>query len=70
MYTRVSDPKAATAAFRSGVTEVAFYTMPTRPDEETRSAVEASSGDVIRDVQEIGKASGAAIGWGELDRFG
>lgn len=60
------DTEGATAAFRSGVTEVAFFTMPTRPDGATRSAIEAGSENVLRDVQKIGKASGAAIGWGEL----
>jgi len=40
--------------------------MPTRPDEATRTESDEGSKDVIRDVQEIGKASGAAIGWGEL----
>lgn len=57
------DIDGATAAFRSGVTEVAFFTMPTRPDEAARTAIEAGSANVLRDVQEIGKAFGAAIGW-------
>jgi hypothetical protein len=40
--------------------------MPTRPDEEKRAAVESGSTDVLREVQEIGKATGAAIGWGKI----
>lgn len=68
VYTHVANCEAATAAFRSSVTEVAFYTMPTRPDEATRAAIEAGSETVLREVQVIGKATGAAIGWGKLSR--
>ncbi|MCJ1474094.1 hypothetical protein MMC13_002752 [Lambiella insularis] len=63
VFTRVANPEGATAAFRSGVTEVAFYTMPARPDDATRAEIDAAFGTTIRDVQAIGKASGAAIGW-------
>lgn len=65
VFIRVANPEAATAAFRSPVTEVAFFTLPTRPDEETKTAIEDSSATVLREVQTIGKASGAAIGWGQ-----
>jgi hypothetical protein len=40
--------------------------MPTRPDDETKASIEKASVDVIQEVQSIGKATGAAIGWGML----
>jgi hypothetical protein len=40
--------------------------MPSRPDEATRNEIDEGSKNVLRDVQEIGKATGAAIGWGKL----
>ena len=48
------------------MTEVSFLIMPTRPDEETKAAIEEELVVTLRDVETIGKASGAAIGWGEL----
>ena len=66
VYIRVSDIEGATAAFRSGVTELAFYTLPTRPNEEMESVVEHGSVVMLRDVQTVGKAMGASLGWGEL----
>lgn len=37
--------------------------MPTRPDQAERTKIEAGCVTVLREVQEIGKAIGAAIGW-------
>lgn len=48
------------------MTEVAFYTLPTRPDAETKSEIEESLVTTLQEVQTIGKASGAAIGWGKF----
>jgi len=65
VYTRVSNPPDATASLRSGVTEVAFYTMPNRPSSSEQTEMEGDFTTVIREVQEIGKATGAAVGWSE-----
>ncbi|RDW80127.1 hypothetical protein BP6252_04765 [Coleophoma cylindrospora] len=63
LYVHVTDTQGALAAFRSGVTEVAFYTMPDRPDEALRAEIEDPSGTTLQNVQVIGKATGAAIAW-------
>lgn len=48
---------------RSGVTEVAFSTLPTHPDEATQAAIAKGSVDSLRDVETIGNATGSTIGW-------
>jgi hypothetical protein len=67
VYTHVSNPEGATKAFRSGATGISFCAMPAQPDEETMNAPEdAAASNIVRDVQEICKAIGAAIGWGKV----
>jgi hypothetical protein len=42
--------------------------MQTRPGEEAKAEIENTLVTVLHEVQSIGKATGAAIGWGEFLR--
>jgi DNA uptake protein ComE-like DNA-binding protein len=56
--------ESATKAFRSGVTEVAFFTFPSRPQQEMKVAINEGSVDSMKEVETIGHATGSTIGWG------
>jgi len=62
MYTRFSSNEAL-AAFRAPVTEIAFMTLPNRPDEEMKASIEEQMKPIGRDVETVGKSWGSAIGW-------
>jgi hypothetical protein len=49
---------------RSAVSEVAFFILPTVPDEATKKAFESASVGSLEEVETVGKATGSAIGWG------
>jgi hypothetical protein len=49
---------------RSSVSEVAFFILPTVPDEATKKMFESASVDSLAEVEIVGKATGSAIGWG------
>ncbi|KAJ3752718.1 hypothetical protein EV360DRAFT_88472 [Lentinula raphanica] len=55
-----SDP---TPALKAPVTEIAFLTLPDSSPEDTKRVTEEALGPILSDVQKIGKAWGAALGW-------
>jgi hypothetical protein len=64
VYSRFNTDPAA--AFQSGVTEIALYTLPTKDyTEETRNAIDEGL-DVpsMEAIKQFG--AGGATGWGEL----
>jgi hypothetical protein len=56
----------AVAAFKSLVTEIAFVVLEKGASEEAKATVVESLQIIGADVTTVGKASGNAIGWGEL----
>lgn len=65
MYTRFTSD--ATAAFAAPVTEVAFYTVSDADREEAKPLIENDTIDSTHPVITVGKSTGGAIGWGELE---
>ncbi|KAL3419310.1 hypothetical protein PVAG01_09532 [Phlyctema vagabunda] len=65
LYTRFTVNEAF-PAFQAAVTEVAFYTLPGGTTDEIKSSVANGSSTVIEQVQSIGKAEGASLGWSEF----
>ncbi|KAJ3984641.1 hypothetical protein F5890DRAFT_1515551 [Lentinula detonsa] len=61
VYTKWSSD--ATAALKAPVTEIAFLTLPNGSPEEAKAATEEALGHVMTNVQAVGKAWGASIGW-------
>jgi hypothetical protein len=65
VYTRfTSDPSAALAA---PVTEVAFFTVPNDAREIAKTMIEDEPITSTHPVITVGKSSGGATGWGELN---
>jgi len=54
--------ESALTAFRSGVTEIAFVSLPNNASNEARRLITEESD--YEDVQRVGKATGATNGWG------
>ena len=65
VYTRFTSD--ATAALAAPVTEVAFYTVPNDAREDAKTLIEDDVIDNTHPVITVGKSSGGAIGWGEID---
>lgn len=59
----------AAKAFNSGVTEFAFFMMPEGISEADKTKVVEDSPPTMEAVQTIGKATGAALGWGQTSEF-
>lgn len=65
VYTRFTSD--ATAALAAPVTEVAFYTVPNGAREDAKTLIEDDLINGTHPVITVGKSSGGAIGWGEID---
>ena len=57
----------AVAAFTAASTEVAFFTVPNSAREDAKALIEDAVIDSTHSVITVGKSSGGAVGWGELD---
>lgn len=55
------------AAFDSGVTEVALFTLPNGSSKDAKAAIEEALKPIDDWAKNIGKATGAADGWGESE---
>jgi hypothetical protein len=65
VYTRFTSD--ASAAFAAPVTEVAFFTLPNGAREDVKTTIEDALMPSMQAVTTVGKSSGGAIGWGELN---
>ncbi len=65
MYTRFTSD--ATAALAAPVTEIAFFTVPDKAREDAKTLIEDDVIESTHPVITVGKSSGGAIGWGELN---
>lgn len=65
VYTRFTSD--AFAALAAPVTEVAFFTVPNGVREDAKATIEDALMLSIEAVTTVGKSTGGATGWGELN---